>query len=219
MTEYTTFAGQRVTTMRACVPAYGTWVADIALAAPDEIPATAAALVVGDLTLTGTAFRTAAFSGSRTARVMGGYGGWRKSVSAQAYVGASVRISTVLRDAASAVGERVSVDAADTLLQRFTREAGPASRVLRQVAGPLWWIAPDGATHVGPRIGGAITSAFDVLQQSGAHGMFSIATEVLTDWMPGRTFTAPTVSGTQTIGYTEIAMDNAGKLRVEVLAS
>lgn len=219
MSDYSSFAGQRATSLHAVIPMYGRASVDVVLATSAAVPVTASPLVIGDLTLLCTSFRTASFSGSRSARLAGGYGGWHKAVSAQAYVGPTVRMSTVLGDAATLVGERVTLDVADGNLARFTREAAPASRVLRQVAGPLWWVAPDGVTHVGPRVGVAIKSAFDVLSWSGKTGHFTIATEVLADWTPGRTFTAPTVTGTQTIGYTEIKMGNNGKLRVEVLAS
>lgn len=220
MTDYT-FAGARATGLRLIMPLYGLWAADVVLASEAPIPTVADTLRIGGLALVGTSLRTAPFAGARTARLVGGFGGWHKPVDAQAYLGSSVRVSTVLKDAAAAVGEHVSVDVNDTPLGRFTREHGPASQVLRQVAGLLWWVAPDGVTHVGPRAraGVPITSDFDVLEWSGALGRFTIATEVLADWLPGRTFSAPTVAGTQTISYTDVTMDNAGKLRVEVLAS
>jgi hypothetical protein len=218
MTDFAAFAGQRAIKASVGIPYYGTWCADVTLAISGTIPSAASVLVLGDLSLMGTVVRAASFAGSRSARIAGGFGGWPREVSAQAYRGSNVRASTVLRDAAALVGERVQVDANDTNLGRFTREAGPASRVLRQVAGPLWWTAPDGVTHVGPRASTPITSAFDVIGWSGKTGKFTIATEVLADWQPGRTFTAPTVSGAQTISHVSIEMANDGRLRLEVLA-
>lgn len=219
MTDFAAFAGERAIAANVAIPAYGAWCADVVLALSSTIPSSAAPLTIGDLVMTGTVFRAADFAGSRSARIGGGFGGWGKAVPAQAYRGSNVRISTVLRDAAALVGERVTVDANDTNLGRFTREAGPASRVLRQVGGPLWWVAMDGTTHVGPRPSGSISSAFDVIAWSGKTGRFTIATETMTDWMPGRTFTAPTVTTPKTIGFLAIEMTNDGKLRVEVLAS
>lgn len=217
--DFAAFGGQRVITAHVAIPAYGAWSADVSLAVSAPIPSTAAPLVLGDLSLLGTVFRAADFAGSRSARVVGGYGGWQKSVPAQAYRGANVRISTVLKDAAAAVGERVQVDASDTNLGSFTRAAGRASQTLRQVGGPQWWVAPDGVTHVGPRPASAITSQFDVIAWSGKTGRFTIASETLADWLPGRTFTAPTVGSTKTIGFVSIEMANDGRLRLEVLAT
>lgn len=219
MTDYASLAGARVMSARLMIPAYGAWVADVVLASSTPIPAVASPLVLGDLTLLGTAFRMASFAGSRSARLAGGFGGWSNPVPAQSYVGSNVRMSTVLRDAATAVGEKILVDVVDANLSRFTREAGPASRVLQQLAGPTWYVAPDGVTHVGQRPADMITSDFTVDGWSGATGALTIATEVLADWFPGRTFTAPTVSGIQTVGYMEAIMMNDGRLRIKVLAS
>jgi hypothetical protein len=117
------------------------------------------------------------------------------------------------------VGEQISVASDSTIGTLFAREAAPAERLLRQLAGASWWVDTRGVTQVGPRTSMAITSAFTVVQWSGAKGSFEIATEIVGDWMPGNTFTAPTVSGTQTIGLTTIDADNDGKIRLTVLAA
>lgn len=218
MTEFAALAGARVTTMSVGIPMYGLWAGDVTVATATPLPATASPLTIGDLSLLGTAFRLATFSGASSARLVGGYGGWRKTAPRQAYVGGSVRLSIVLKDAATVVGERLTLDVPDANIARYTRAEGPASRSLSLAAGPLWYVAPDGVTHVGPRPGGLITSDFDVIMWTGATGKFTIATETLADWMPGRTFTAPTVPGVRTVSYTEIGMDNDGRLRLEVLA-
>lgn len=218
MTDFASFADERAITVEVCMPRYGLWSADVVLASSAPIPSVASPLVIGDLTLLGTVFRAASFAGARSARVVGGYGGWDNSVPAQDYRGANVRVSTVLRDAATAVGEKIQIDMTDSALGRFTRANGPASRVLRLISGDSWWVAPDGVTHAGPRPGGPITSEYQVINWGGRTGRFQIATEHIADWLPGRTFTAP-ADGVQTIGYTEISMTNQGKLRLEVLAS
>lgn len=219
MSDFATFAGQRVISLSLTWPAWGLWAADVSLASSSPIPSTAAPLTIGPLTLIGSAFRAASFAGSRSARIVGGYGGWGDPVPSQAYRGSNVRISTVLRDVATLVGEKVSVDIPDANLGGFVREAARASRVLRQVAGSSWWIAPDGVTHVGPRTDGQITSDFQVIGWSGKEGSFTIATEAVDDWSPGRAFTAPTVTGTQVVGYTQIDMNNDGRLRIKVLST
>lgn len=219
MTDFSSYSGERVVSAKVAIPYYGTWSADIAMSSATAMPDVAAPLVIGDLSMIAAPARAASFADSRTARVVGGYGGWRKPVPRQGYRGANVRISTVLGDAAAIVGERVSIDITDVNLGRFARAAGRASLVLRQVAGDSWYVAPNGVTHVGPRPSGAISSDFEVIGWSGNTGRFTISTETLADWMPGRSFTAPTVTGTHTIGYVEISTDSSGKLRLEVLAS
>lgn len=205
-------------TVNTLRPYWGTWSADVVLALGASLPATAAPLVIGDLTLTSTVVRSATFAGARSARLVGGHGGWGKDVGDQDYRGASVKASTVLQDAAASVGEQIAMDAVDTNLQRFTREAGPASRVLRQVAGASWWMAADGVTHIGPRSGVAVKGEFVVISWSGRVGKFEIATETLSEWVPGNTFTDPS-GGTQTISSVSIDSAANGTLRVGVLVS
>lgn len=217
MTDFLSFGGERAVTLSVLMPRWGMWVADVTLALEKSTPATAP-LVIGDLSLLGTVFRGGADEGARTARIVGGYGGWRKDVAAQDYRGASVMASTVLRDAASAVGERIAMDTQDTNLQRFTREAGPASRALRQVAGASWWIAADGVTHIGPRPTGKVKKDFVIISHVAKFNKLEIATETLAEWVPGNTF-LDLNGGTQTISSVTIESTNAGKLRVGVLSS
>lgn len=212
-------SGQRVISARVTLPFYGTWCADVVLAQSNALPSSVT-LTLGSLSLQGTVFRVASFGGSRSARVVGGAGGWRKTIPAQAYVNTNgLRLSLLLRDAATLVGEQVSVTTDTVLGTAFVREAAPAERVLRQLAGNEWYIDTSGVTRVGPRSSSAITSQFTVVQWSGAKGSFEIATESLGDWLPGNTFTAPTVSGTQTVGLTNIVADNDGKVRLTVLSA
>lgn len=216
VSDFLSFAGERIMTLDLIRPAWGSWAADFVLALGADIPEGAADLVVGDLSLKGTVFRSATFAGARSARVVGGFGGWRKDVTDQDYRGSNVMASTVLRDAAASVGEQISMDTQDTNLQRFTRAAGPAGHVLHQVAGSSWFMAPDGVTHIGPRPSPSIKGEFVVIGWSGKLGKFEIATESLAEWTPGATFVGPG-DGVQTISSVMIQSSNDGKLRVGVL--
>lgn len=208
----------RATKLRVSIPYYGAPAADVVLADSTAVPSQSQ-LVIGDLTMQVAAHRMASFAGSRSARVVGGYGGWAKTLKARDYYSTgNVLLSMVLRDAATEVGERVAIDVDRNLGQKFVRFQAPAGRLLRQLGGELWYIDVAGVTQVGPRKNTAlIASDFDLIQWSGKTGQFTIATEKISDWMPGRTFMGRTVSGTYQVQHTSIEQDNDGKLRVVVL--
>lgn len=213
--------GQQVLSARVTIPYYGRWVADVAVAIAATTP-TSNALTLGDLVLNGYEFRSTDYAGQFLARLAGGAGGWGKQVAPRAYQSpAGIRLSLVLGDVAREVGESVVVDsAADVLFgSYYIREAGPASRVLRQLAGGVWWVAPDGTTHVGARDTSAIASHFDVIKYDGSRGLVEVATETLVDWMPGRTFTAPTLPSSLVVGSVTHTVTNEGASRMAVLVA
>lgn len=222
MSMFATVAGVRVIELSLLVSYYG---APIATLRTDQ-PAAAltngasAALVVADLTLQMTAFRTAAFAGMQPTRLVGGFGGWMRSARAAVYdfPGTSITSQFILNDIALQVGEQVVVASPTPLGSFYAVEAAPASRTLRALAGATWWIDGSGVTQIGPRTNATqISTPFQVINFDPARGSFSIATENPSDWMPARTFAAPTVAGMQTITSTELAFDQSGQLRLEVL--
>lgn len=220
MTAYLSLNGARVVSARITMPLYGAWVADGVLATADAI-AQGVTLTVGSLSLKGTSFRMAAFSGSRSDRIVGGGLGWRKVLPARAYShDAGVRLSQVLGDAARECGETIDVANDQVIGAGWARRRGIASRVLRRLVGGQWWIEPSsGITKLVARDASPIRSPFTVESWSGAKGLFQIATENYEDWLPGRTFTSPLVTGVQTISSVSLVADNEGKLRLSVLNS
>lgn len=222
---YASLNGARVVSGSITIPLYGTWSGDLGLALTDTITSPAS-LVLSNLTLLGTVYRTSSFAGSRTCRLVGGYGGWMKALPFKQYINASgIMASVLLEDVAAECGEQINVLSDFNVGNQWVRlgpsdeDPAPAQRTLRQVGGPLWWMAPSGVTQVGPRPTKAITSSFTVVEWSGARGQFTIATEDLASWMPGNTFTAPTVPTVQTISSVTISTDNKGVLRLNVLVS
>lgn len=209
--------GAQVVTANVTIPRYGPAVADVVMAASEPI-ASPASLAIGNLTLSGVAFRTASFAGSRSARWVGGRAGWRKVIKARGYAhDAGVKLSTVLGDAARDCGETLSLAVDKVIGTAYAREKEVAERTLHFLAHRNWWIDPAGVTIVGPRPSGLITSAFTVVSWSGGRGRFEIATEDVASWMPGRKFSAPTVTGEQTISTVQITSDNEGTLRLVVM--
>ena len=218
--------GVQIMVASICIPYYGTWAGDLALTTPQPEPITpgGCAVTLGNLALTGTAFRAANFAGCRTSRLVGGYGGWRNPVASRAYKNANgVMLSMVLGDLATDAGEQIAV-ATDASVGDFYLRATPgkpalASDVLRQLAGGLWWVDGTGKTQVGPRPSVAIASPFVVDSWHGAQGAFEIATEDPASWLPGNTFSCDTVPTVQTISMTTILAENSGKVRIRLLAT
>ena len=210
--------GSRAISGRVTRPMFGPWSADVVLASSDVLPS-AVTLQIGSLKLVGTVIRMASFAGSRSARIVGGYAGWRKTIDAKGYYhAAGVKLSTVLEDAARSAGEKISVAADSVIGTNYVRRRDTAERVLKFFLDGDWWIDNDGVTQTKARDAKAIVTPFTVIKWSGARGRFQIATENYEDWEPGRTFTAPTVTGTQTISSVSIVLDNEGTIRLDVLA-
>lgn len=216
---YAELNGERIISGSISIPLYGLWVADVLLALTEAVP-TQCTLTIGDLTLVGFSYRTAGFAGSRSVRLVGGFGGWHQQVTARAYENpAGVPLSMVLSDAAIEVGEKVNVQQDGSVGLFYIRQAGPAQEVLGQLANPLWWVDSNGVTQVGPRDTSTITSDFQVESYSGGKGKFTISTEHPKDWQPGRVFSNFTVTEPKTIGLVRHSIQNDGKSRLEVLST
>ena len=211
------FGGQRVP-IAALTLSANIWVADLQFPETESIPATSQ-LTVGDLVLLGTVYRQYDFAGTKSARVVGGYGGWHKSVTGRAYTHpGGVRLTTVLGDLASEVGEQLSVGTDRVIGDYFVREAGPAHRVLRQLVGREWYVDDSGVTRVQARPSAAVTGDYLVQDFDGARGQLVISTESYTEWRPGNTFSNALVTTPQTISTVRIESDNTGLLRHTILA-
>lgn len=222
MTAEVSFNGQRVVSGSVEVPTYGSWAADVSLATDAQV-ASSGPLVIGNLSMQGFAYRQFAFAGTRKLRLVGGFaGGWMQSVPAQQYQSqVGLQLSLVLGDLVKANGEQVKVVTDATFGTFFFRKGtGPSKHVLDQLVGATWWVDPvSGIAQVGATHNAAtISSAFTVIEYDGATGRAVIATEDPASWLPGRTWTAPTVIATQTIGSTRHSIVD-GKLRTEVLSN
>jgi hypothetical protein len=211
-------SGTRVVSGTIAIPLYGIWSADVSLSDVENVPSPGASLVIGNLTLACAVYRGSVFAGARGARLIGGQGGWRKDVTARQYALASgVQLSMILRDTASEVGEFAALAEDVTVGVGFVREVGPASRVLRQLAGANWHMRPDGVTQIGPWPTTKITSPFTAVSKRTGAGVVEVATEDYASWLPGATFTSATLGGTYTVDGVEYHIDGNGKVRLEVL--
>ncbi len=216
--SYASLSGARVVSGHLTVSTYGAAVADVVLADEGAVPE-ACSLTIANLTMALHVHRQAAFAGQRSARLVGGAGGWRREVPARAYHSpGGIPISMVLADAAREVGEKIVVANDASVGTYYVREAAPAARTLRQLAGRRWWIDPAGVTHVGPRPPTTVRSEFLAASHDGSEGRYSIATEDLAAWLPGATFSNSLVPAT-VVSSVSVTLEQAGKMRVEVLAA
>lgn len=220
MSAFASVNGIRIVEGSLTIPSYGAWAADFKLATPDPQQASAS-VVIGNLTLAGTAIRTAPFVGAREWRGVAGGHGWPNTLQPRAYGNSSVMLSTVLNDAALELGEKVSVQQDVSLGPGYTRPLGqagpPTGAELLYQLGVSWWIDANGVTQIGTRSTQAVPPDFQVMNERSGFGLFDIATEDYASWVPGATFTAPTVTGTVTVSSVTFSVTNDGVLRMAAL--
>lgn len=184
-------AGNAVTRLDLHVPWAGPWRADVALA-EGVVLAGRVELELGGRTLVGTVRRGGVYQGQGRYRIVGGADGWPKSVGAQAYqADTGVLLSTVLGDAAAAVGETV-VMTDRSLGAHFVRQAGPAQRVLAQVIADAetWWVDDAGVTNIGARPAGLLATSLEVLDVDESTGLVLVACETPLELEPGKRIVA-----------------------------
>ena len=208
------------------IPLVGAWTADLTLATQQAVSG-AATVVIGNLTLQGTVYRSEPYGGQIKARLVGGAAGWRKPIPSQGYgTGGGVKLGTVLRDAAKACGETINVTNDTTIGNAFVRVAfstSVAGDVLWQMIAqgfiPAWYIAPSGVTQTKAWPASSVSTPFTVTDQKPDEGMVEIATEDYASWMPGCTFTNPLLSGTYASAGVHYVWTGDGKFRFEVLTA
>ena len=195
-TLFASLNGVRIKSCSVVIPMKGLWTADVQTDSPID-PTGLVTFALAGMTLLGSVVRSGEFLGSTSLRLVGGYGGWMKPLKPLFYrVSAGVRLGTVIYDAAKEVGEKVNILSDRPLGSCFTRQAGPAARLL-SLLGDQWWVDPStGITQIGSRQSPSIKSAFDVLADGTDLGLgkIVIATDVPADWQPGVKFSAPTVA-------------------------
>ncbi len=149
--SYVSAGGQDVTKARLQIPAKGVWFIDLELS---EDTAITGEIVIGEVELFGAVIREGVSNGHRTARVVGGAGGWGQLIQGLGYANdANVKALAVIQDAANAAGESLAANQAapnDRIGVKYVRETGPASSVLDAVGG-AWYVDLDGLTYLNAR--------------------------------------------------------------------
>lgn len=225
MSYFATCAGLQVVSGSLMIPLVGAWTADLELAGGEKPLSGPVEVVIGNLTLQGTVYRSELYGGQVQARLVGGAAGWRTQASPQGYgSGTGLKLSTVLSDLAAAVGEKINTVADTNIGNAFARVSfgtSVASDVLWQLIqlGFMkgWYIDQNGVTQAGPWPNKNVASAFTVTDQKPDAGIIEIATEDYVSWMPGCVFTAPQLSGSYTSAGVHYVWEDGGKFRFEVL--
>jgi hypothetical protein len=222
--NFATVAGYQVVSGSLLIPTIGVWTADLQLAGEEPVSGTVS-VVIGNLTLLGTVYRSETYGGQTKCRLVGGYGGWRTQIQAQGYGSTSgVKLSALLGDAATACGEQVNVSNDQSIGNGYARinlDTSVASDVLWQMVDlgfiTAWYVDPTGVTQTVAWPTSPIASSFTVADQRTDEGVVVIATEDYLSWMPGCTFTAPQLSGSFTNAGVHYVWDPGGVFRFEVM--
>lgn len=219
MSNYINLNGSSIISGTICIPMQGIWTADLVMPNATDISLNCV-LTINDLVLQGYVVRTLNFANSRSLRLVGGYGGWRKNLTARQYLyTGNIKLSTILNDAAIEVGEKINIQTDVTVVNNGTylRQNNKASVLLNDLV-PNWWIAPNGITQVADRLNTPIKSSFEVIGYTGSYGHARIATENYSDWLPNRTYQNAIIEIPQTISMTTINIEkNTGIVRLDIL--
>lgn len=214
-------AGNRIVGGSIVIPSYGACVANVMLDKEARLTSSSGLeLALGTLRLKVSVWRELVpFQGKTSLRLIGGFGGWGKTIPAKPYkLEAGVKLSLVLGDAARAVGEKITIGADRSVGRFYVRDEAPACRLLNRLVPRAWWIDADGTTKTGTRPSSAIVSPFTILNFDGARGALTIDSEFLADWVPGRTCKGITLDKTITIGGITHTIEKTG-VKTEVLAA
>jgi hypothetical protein len=217
-------AGLQVVSGSLMIPLVGAWTADLSLASDQPVTGQVA-VVIGNLTLLGTVYRSDVYGGQVHARIVGGYGGWRTQAPPQGYgSGTGLMLSTVLSDLAGTVGEQLNVVADTNIGSAFARVnfgSSVASDVLWQFVRlgfmPGWYIDPAGVTQTSTWPETQITTPFMPTDQRPDEGVIEIATEDYASWMPGCVFSSPLLAASYTSAGVLYTWGGDGKFRFQVL--
>jgi hypothetical protein len=205
--------GLFVASMRWHAAWNGAWIAELTLmpsATSDVVPSGRVAITSSDgaIALSGTVDddRTGAFADRRHLRVVGGAGGWSKSVRQQHYhsdIGLQLR--EVATTTAAEVGETAIVLAPKTLGLDYVRHAGLASQIFTDL-GFDWWVGADGATRIGVRVQTLATPDIKALDWQPSASTVSFTAAALVE--PGTILTDARF-GTKVVRQVDAIIDDA----------
>jgi hypothetical protein len=149
-----TLNGEALTKARVQLGAWGLWWADVAVAGDFSLAVgSPASVVIGEVPMAGTVVSGGPFEGTASYRIVGGRGGWGRTLQYQGYRDdAGVRASKIIADLANASGEILKGALPTSRLgSHFARVEGPAYLMLGRLAPSSWYVDLDGSTVIGSR--------------------------------------------------------------------
>lgn len=182
-------AGQPSTRTRVWLHAWGCGYAEVSLDGEHELSG-AVDLKLADLTLSGTVLSGGPAKGRSDYRIVGGKGGWGRTIPSKSYADdAGTKLAKVLGDAARDAGETLDVTTIASTARvgpNYTRPEGPASRVLEREVPSRWYVGEDGVTRIGARPPTTLRRAVQRIGQVDlARGTATVASETIADIVPG----------------------------------
>ena len=176
-----------VARIRVQIPSWGAWWADVDTVSAVELSGRVT-IQLADVSLVGTIVSGGPRSdGQSSFRVVGGAGGWGKSVKPKGYEdSAGVKVSDVLSDLARSAGESIASVPATRLGPHYARRAGPAFATLGQLAPASWHVGLDGVTRIELRAPTTYEGSASVVHRNPAAGVVEL--EPLGSWaglLPG----------------------------------
>ena len=178
-------SGHAVTRAVVPVPACGVPWADVELVDPVELSGQVS-LALADAVIALTVVSGGPVNGRAAYRLVGGRGKWGQEISPKAYQDdGGVKVSTIARDVADLVGESIASYPSTRVGPHFARSAGPASRVMHELAPRAWHVGLDGVTRFGIRTPTQYTGTDTRTRFDPAVGVVEIATESIAALVPG----------------------------------
>lgn len=183
-----TLEGNRVSSARVWLPAWGIPTGEVTLVEPVELAiGSRVTLQLADLTFRCTIASGGPSKSVATYRLVGGAGGWGRTIPAKGYANdGGVKLSTVVIDAALTAGEELAGDVPPTRLgPAWARAEDPAGRVLELVAPRGWYVDEAGATRFGRRPAVPLAIEARIGAPDRARGRVTFAAEAIATLLPG----------------------------------
>ena len=171
------------------VPTWGLWWADLEFAEDPEIAVDdVVSGSVGGQDFLATVIASGSDGGSGYgARLVGGYGGWMRTIPAKPYRNdLGVSVATILGDAARACGEVIDTSTVSARVgPHFSRREGGAYHTLNGLAPAGWYVDFDGVTHIGLRPEVPYAGTEEVLDYSPTQRVLDLDVESVAGLVPG----------------------------------
>lgn len=207
-----TLAGHRALTARVTLPKWGAWYADVTIDGETELSG-AVELVIADLHLKGAVISGGPYKGKSTYTIVGGAGGWGKTLKKKSYANdAGVKTSKIIGDAAQECGEKLDASTlpSGTVGPAWARNESIATVTLNRLVPARWYVGEDGVTRIGARAKKTFGGVAVHVAVDRARGTAVVASDSIAALVPGAV-----VDGLESVDV-QHEIDAKGNLRTKV---